>query len=115
MDADKNDIQHDWYKEYEKKKWWRLFALILLAVIIYNAKREDRWFPDLDDGTLTFKYSNWWGFDQRTFYPEWRKESNASSEDVERWCVKYPDGTWHTLIWRYGDDGLVDIYLPPKQ
>ena len=103
--------------EREKKKVWRLFALVLFSILVvnvYHAKTKERWWPDLDDGTLKFEYSDWWGFIHRKYYPEWRRESDASPEDIERWCIRHTDGKWHTFIWRACDECPVDIYFPLK-
>ena len=113
--ADERDVHQELYAEKQKKKIWRLFALIFLAALIYNTKVQEHWWPDLDDGTMMFEYSDWWGFSYQKFYPIWRKESAASAEDVKCWCIRYPDGTWHLFICRVGDEGPADIFFPPKK
>lgn len=109
-----DNVRRELDDERQKKNRWRLFALILLGIIILNTRTKQTWWPDLDDGSVMYESSTWWGLNHHIFYCNWQKESDASPDDVKRWCVRHPNGTWHTFIWRYGEDGPADIYYPPQ-
>jgi hypothetical protein len=99
--------------ECEKKKIWMFITLAFFGIYLYNTKSGHTWWADLDDGTIGFENSDWWGLSRQHYYPVWRKETGTTADDVKRWCIRYPDGTWHTFIWRVGDEGPADLYFPP--
>lgn len=102
-------------KEHELKVLWRAFALLLLAVTVYNAKTKERWWPVAEDGSVMLERSTWWGWNTQSYCGFWRRETDASPGDEPRWCVLYPDGSWHTFLWRTGDSEAVGVFFPPKQ
>jgi hypothetical protein len=101
--------------ERSKKQLWRLLALVLLAVIVYNTKTTQKWSPDVEDGMVNFKYSRWWGLMSDRYAMAWRKETGASPEDDPRWCILWPDGTWHTFLWQSSDEEPPSISFPPTK
>jgi hypothetical protein len=102
-------VQH----EKASKKTWRFIALAVLAICLYNTKSKMVWYPDLDDGGIRDAvYSDWWGFKKQVFHPVWTK---PTGDDHEQWCIKYPDGTWHTFEAYDADGKTAWIFFPPRE
>jgi hypothetical protein len=99
--------------EEASKKIWRFITLAFLVVCLYNTKTKTVWYPDLDDGGIrAVVHSDWWGLKRQEFHPVWTK---SAENDYEQWCIKWPDGKWHTFEAYDADGETAWISFPPKK
>ena len=80
--------------ERSKKLKWIWLALILFAILIYNALgTKVKWTPDPYNAKITYTESSLFGR-TRIVHCVWRKDSNGELG----WCAKNKDGSWYIFI-----------------
>jgi hypothetical protein len=96
---------------YIAKVFWRAFALLLLAVILWKTFHTVEWRPNFDvNNVLCFRRS-WWGLKEQMVVCEWRKDADPDREPNEGWCTKYSDGKWHIF---YAEEVGKQVLYRPK-
>lgn len=100
----------DLRKAEGNKTLWKIIAIAILCIWLANTKSKIVWYPSEDTKQMRVVMSDWWGIEQQTFYPVWRKPTGETESYSEQWCIKYPDNTWQVF---YGDDGESLSYSYP--
>ena len=93
LDETAKHLQH----EKGWKTFWKLLAIVIVCICLYNKKSSIAWLPVADSQQMCVVMSDWWGLKLQTFYPVWRKSTGETGEYSEQWCIKYPDNTWQVF------------------
>jgi hypothetical protein len=97
--------------EKRRKTFWKVFALVLICICLYQKKSGVTWVPIADSQQMCVMASDWWGLKVQAFYPVWTKPTGQTNEYSEQWCIKYPDNTWRVFYGGHGD--LPGFKYPP--
>lgn len=96
----KDKLQKDYWQENERKKMWKWFALILLAIVLYDHfKSTKQWTPDIDSNKITFTRTHFFGKTE-THICQWRRNDDGDWG----WCTKDKDGSWYIFLQESYDD-----------